>query len=97
VAAGLVPVAVVTPGGGAAGAAAGGGAAPGMAPPGASSVAPCPGAAGGRRASVPERRIANIANGDCGCAVAKRSYSARAWAYAPLRSSTDASWNRTSS
>src|SRR5262249_34093511 len=42
---------------------------------------PAPGdATAGRRARVAERRMANTASGDCGCAVANRSYSARAWA-----------------
>ena len=39
------------------------------------------GATAGIRASVPERRIANTANEDCGWAVANRSYSARARPY----------------
>ena len=39
------------------------------------------GAVAGIRASVAERRIANTASPDCGCAVANRSYSVRARAY----------------
>src|SRR5436190_1199637 len=79
------PAAGATAPGGLGGAAAAEGVPPAAAPGAGAAAGPggagsaALGEAAGKRLRAADRRSANTASGDCGCAVAKRSYSARAW------------------